>query len=226
MPALDFLAMAALAFGAYIGARKGFWKLAAACSAVGLGSLAGWATCDVLAAALRDWGVGSPGDMIVGFFLPFALTSVYARFIIGLWLARRLEGRPRHNHVLGAAAGLVWMVFLAGSIARISGLADDATAPARDAYGPNYEPETDTCAGAAGPFTKWLARWPGSVGARMYLSALERGHDRALASTLKETLDPFRARARAAGADADAITSMREAGFVRLGIDPASGTAR
>jgi len=219
MHALDLLAIVALGFGAYIGARKGFWKLAAACSAVGLGSVAGWATCDVLAAALRDWGVGSPGDRIVGFFLPFALTSVYARFIIGLWLARRLEGRPTHNHLLGAAAGIVWMVFVAGSAARISGVADDAPAPARDAYGSNYESNIDASAGAAGPFTKWLARWPGSVGARMYLSAVERGHDEALASTIKETLDPFRARDRAAGADADAINSMREAGFVRLGLD-------
>ena len=226
MHALDFLAMAALALGAYIGARKGFWKLAAACSAVALGSLAGWATCDVLAAALRDWGVGRPGDTIIGFFLPFALTSVYARFVIGLWLARRLDGKPRHNHLLGAAAGLVWMVFLAGSVARISGLTGDAPSPAHGACGAASESDAAACTGAAGPFTKWLARWPGSVGARMYLGAIERGRDEALASALKETLDPYRARARAAGADADAITSMREAGFVRLGIDPVADDDR
>ena len=220
MHALDILAMIVLAFGAYLGARKGFWKLAAGCSAVGLGTVAGWATCDVLSAALRDWGVGSPGDAIVGFFLPFALTSVYARFIIGLWLARKLEARPAHNRLLGAAAGIVWMVFVAGSVARISGV--DARDPARGAAARTAYPRSG---GAVGPLTRWLARWPGSVGGQMYLSALKRGHDEALASTLKETLDPLRACERAADADAEAIISMREAGFVRLGIDPLSDDA-
>jgi hypothetical protein len=216
MHALDILAMIALAFGAYLGARKGFWKLAAGCSAVGLGSLAGWATCDVLAAALRDWGVSSPGDTIVGFFLPFALTSVYARFIIGLWLARKLEAKPVHNRFFGALAGIVWMVFVAGSVARVSGI--DTSTPARTA---SFRPDS-----AVGPFTTWLARWPGAVGGEMYLSSLKRGHNEALASTLKETLDPLRARSRAAGADAEAITSMRAAGFVRLRIDPLADDAR
>ncbi len=217
MYALDIIAMIALASGAFLGARKGFWKLAAGCSAVSLGAAAGWATSDVLAAALRDWGVGAPGDAIVGFFLPFALTSVYVRFIIGLWLSRRLEKRPGQNRLLGAAAGLVWMFFFAGLVARAAGLDGRAPSPGTVAQAAAREAGAPTV--SAGPFTKWLARWPGELGAQMYLSALVGERREEIAGTLKTVLDAGRARGRAADADAEAITSMREAGFVRLGID-------
>jgi uncharacterized membrane protein required for colicin V production len=212
MHALDMLAVAALAVGAYLGARKGLWRLAAGCSAVGLGALAGWAVCDALAAALRDWAVGSPGDRIVGFFLPFALTSVYARFIIGLWLSRRLEDRPAHNRAFGAAAGLVWMVFFSGLVARVAGLDKSESTPDPVASAATYEDE-------GAPLTKWLARWPGAVGARVYLEAIERGRELEIAGTLQEAMDAGRARRRAGGGDAEAITAMREAGYVRLGMD-------
>ncbi|MHC5058120.1 MAG: CvpA family protein [Planctomycetota bacterium] len=221
MYALDVLAIMALVVGAYLGAKKGLWRLAAGCSAVALGAAAGWATSDVLAAALRDWGVGSPGDAIVGFFLPFALTSVYARFIIGLWLSRKLKEKPGHDRLLGAAAGLVWMVFLAGSVARAAGLDQDAAATAAATRAAYHELGAPGPGDSAGPFTQWLARWPGAVGARMYLSSLERGHDEEFAGTVRRTLDADRARRRAGDADAEAITSMREAGFVRLGLHPA-----
>jgi hypothetical protein len=203
----DILAVIAIVFGAYLGARKGLWRLAAGGGAVGLGAAAGWATCDVLAAALGDWGVGAPGNAILGFFLPFALTSVYARFVIGLWLSRKLDGRPAHNRLLGAAAGVVWMVFLSGLLARAAGLGGRAEGAA--AYG--AEP--------GGPVTSWLARWPGELGARTYLSALTTAREAEITSALREALDTDRARRRAGGADADAITSVREAGFVRLRVD-------
>lgn len=219
MYAFDILAVVALAFGAFLGARKGLWKLAAGCSAVGLGAAAGWATSDVLAAALRDWGVGSPGDVIVGFFLPFALTSVYVRFIIGLWLSRRFEKRPAHNRLLGAAAGVVWMVFVVGLAARVAGLDGRASEPKAVAGPASFEAAESSPEGIAGPLTNWLARWPGAVGARMYLSALEGAREEKIAGTLRRAMDAGRARRRAGDADADAITSMREAGFVRLGID-------
>ncbi|MHC4251196.1 MAG: CvpA family protein [Planctomycetota bacterium] len=226
MYALDILAIMALVVGAYLGAKKGLWKLAAGCSAVGLGAAAGWATSDVLTAALRDWGVGSPGDAIVGFFLPFALTSVYARFIIGLWLSRKLKEKPGHDRLLGAAAGIVWMVFLAGSVARAAGLDGGAAVHASAARAGHHEDYASVSEDTAGPLTQWLARWPGAVGARMYLSSLESGCDEEFAEAMERTLDAGRARRRAGDADAEAITSMREAGFVRLGLDPVHDDSR
>ena len=221
MHALDMLAVAALAVGAYLGARKGIWRLAAGCSAVGLGALAGWAVSDVLSAALRDWGVGSPGDRIVGFFLPFALTSVYARFIISLWLSRKLEDRPAHNRALGAVAGLVWMVFFSGLVARAVGLDKNASTPDAVANAATFEGR-NASADEGAPLTKWLARWPGAVGARVYLEALERGRELEIAGTLQQAVDAGRARRRAGGGDAEAIMAMREAGYVRLRMDARS----
>lgn len=235
MYALDTLAALALAFGAILGAKKGLWRLAAGGTAVGLGAAAGWATSDVLAAALRDWGVGAPGNAILGFLLPFAVTSVYVRFIIGLWLSRKLEEKPAHNRALGAAAGVVWMAFLAGFVARAAGLDALATGPlASDSAGVrlNAGPREVVCAtsidggmtgstGVSGPLTRWLARWPGELGARMYLSALAGERKGRIADAFRQALDTDHARRRASDADAEAITSVREAGFVRLGIDPA-----
>jgi hypothetical protein len=213
MQVLDFLVAMALAGGGLLGARRGLWSMAAGGTAVALGAAAGWASSDVLAAALRDWGVGPPGDALLGFLLPFALTSVYARFIIGLWLARKLEGRAQENRMLGAAAGVVWMLFVAGFACRAMGVS-----PREDGERPFG------LAREAGPLSKWLARYPGELGARIYLAGLERpARGKKLAGVVKDALDCGRARERAARADRDARASFRKGGFVRLRIDAHAG---
>ncbi len=219
MYAFDLLAAVALAGGALLGARRGFWKMLAGGTAVTLGAGTAWATWDVLAAALRDWGVGTPGDVVLGIFIPFALVSVYARFIIGLWLSKRLERRPRGNCVLGSAAGVVWVVLAAGFAARAAGLDPAPPAAARHAvYGvgqaplggasPQAGPWEDA---ASGPFTRWLARYPGELGAWMYLRGVRRGEGEKgrLTGTLKACLDAERAQRRASRADDEAFESLR-----------------
>jgi hypothetical protein len=153
--------------------------MVAGAGAVSMGAAAAWAFSDVLAAALCDWGVGAPGDAILGFFLPFALVSVYARFILGLYLAKRLGGRPERNRLLGAAAGVVWMMLAAGLVARLSGIPDargfnmDAQ-DSQDSFGRSHpvhpvHPCQVPFAGA--PFTSWLARYPGRIGGWVYSCA-------------------------------------------------------
>lgn len=236
MYAFDVLAALALAGGALVGAKRGLWKMTAGGTAVVLGAASAWATSDVLAAALRDWGVGPPGDAILGFFLPFALVSVYARFIIGLWLSKRLEKAPERNRFLGAAAGVACVVFAAGLAARAAGVGPQAVCARGDVDRPP-EAAAPACradgsadgslAGtrlsvdaASGPFTRWLARYPGGVGAWAYALA-GRGEDdrRRLTGTLKGALDNTHAQKRASRADEEAFGSPRDEHSVPLRVE-------
>jgi len=143
MLVLDLLAAATIALGAFLGARRGLWRMLAAGVSVALGTAAGLAVSDTLAAALRDLGVARPGDAVLGFFLPFALTSVYARFVTGLWLSRRLERRHEENRILGAACGVALAIVAVGLAGNLAGL------------------HRDDRRGA--PFVSWLASGPGEA---------------------------------------------------------------
>ncbi len=205
MYALDIIAAFALAAGAFLGARKGLWQILAGGLAVTLGVLAATAASGVLAAALNDLGVAYPGDMALGFFLPFALVSVYARYIAGLWLSKRLARAPGRNQWLGAVAGAVWMAFALGFLVRVAG------------FGPveaGREPGTEIATPSRRrppPFCSWLARYPGRVASRLQPEGLvgpER--KRTWEKALKAALDAERLQARSAEADREAISSMRE----------------
>ncbi len=233
MHIFDLVAVVSMAAGGWLGARRGFWKIAAGGVAVSLGLAAAWGISDVLAVALREWGVGSPGDAILGAFLPFALVSVYTRYVIGLWLARRLKGRPERNRLMGAAAGVAWVAFVAGMVARAA-LPTGSAAPTRIAS-----------TGAIPPVTAWLARYPGRMGAyvlggsggrdaqapehhardiahaakcstdavatdlEIAADANAAGITERLAGTLKECLDGSRAGRRATLADDEAFSTIR-----------------
>ena len=205
MYALDIIAALALAAGAFLGAGRGLWRILAGGLAVTLGALAATAASGVLAAALNDLGVAYPGDVALGFFLPFALVSVYARYIAGLWLSKRLLRAPGRNQWLGAAAGVVWTVFALGFLVRVAGFG-----PAEAGHEPGAETATRPRRRPP-PFCSWLARYPGRVASRLRPEGLvSRERKRTWQQALKAALDAERVQARAAEADREAISSMRE----------------
>jgi uncharacterized membrane protein required for colicin V production len=204
MIVLDVLAAFAIAFGGFIGARRGFWRMATGSGAVALGAAAGWSLVDVLADALGDFGVGYPGDRLLGFFLPFAVVSVYARFLAGLWLSKLLEDQPDRNRTFGALAGAVWMMFVAGFVGRIAGLAPESTIA-------DESPGHKTSA----PFASWLAEYPGGLSG-FALAAERASADDAEGASWSEAvetaLDSNRVHTRSVEADREASA--------RLGASP------
>lgn len=185
---LDVFAAFGVAFGAFLGARRGFWRVLANASSVLLGVFAGWGVRDVLAAALKDWGVAPPGDAVLGFFIPFALTSVYTRLVIGLWLLKVLGRRPEGNRLLGAVAGAVCALLLAGVVGNIAGIHRDAPERA--------------------PFAVWLASWPGELAGQFLTAGPLSGCGlKELGETAVRALDIDRAHLRSREADAEAFAS-------------------
>jgi hypothetical protein len=205
MYALDVIAAFALASGAFLGAGRGLWRILAGGFAVTLGALAATAASGVLAAALNDLGVAYPGDIALGFFLPFALVSVYARYIAGLWLSKRLLRAPGRDRWLGAAAGAVWTVFALSLLVNVvwpgQAEADQKSAPEIAAPSRRRPP----------PFCSWLARYPGRVASRLRPEGLvSRERKRTWEKALKTALDAERVQARSAAADREAASLMRE----------------
>jgi hypothetical protein len=197
----DVVAALAISLGGFLGARKGLWRMATGAGAVALGLLVGAALCDALADALRAIGVGHTGSIVLGFFLPFALVSVYARYLAGLWLSRAFDRMPDRNRILGAVAGVVWMALAVGLVARVA-WCRDATVPAAD----------DLPRGA--PFVSWLARYPGALGASAYLGEPDDAteQDRAWSQALEQAFDSNRLHTRTREADLEAAESLHRHG--------------
>lgn len=205
MHALDLVAAAALAAAALLGARKGLWRMLAGGVALALGAFAGMAASGPISAALGDFGVAYPGDVLLGFFLPFALVSVYTRYIAGLWLSRRLNSAPARNRWLGAAAGAVWVVFALGFLTRVAGFGPQDTVHETGA-----ELATET-GRVKPPFCEWLACYPGEVASRLQPEKLVgREGGRTWEEALKAAFDGERVQARAAEADREAASSIRD----------------
>lgn len=213
MHALDLVAAVALAAAALLGARKGLWRMLAGGVALALGAFAGMAASGPISAALGDFGVAYPGDVLLGFFLPFALVSVYTRYIAGLWLSRRLQRRPARNRWLGAAAGAVWVVFALGFLTRVAGFGSSLDPETLDGQIPNQETGAELAAETGRvkpPFCEWLACYPGEVASRLQPEKLvvrERG--RTWEEALRAAFDAERVQARAAEADREAASSIR-----------------
>ena len=188
----DLLAALVIAFGAFYGARKGFWKIATGAGAVGLGAIAAWTVSGVLADALGDLGVGYPGDAVLGFFLPFALVSVYARYLAGLWLTKWVENSPERNRTLGAVVGAVWMLFAIGFVGRLAGV--------------NERPAHARPQASYPPLVCWLTDYPGAVGAHIYLSreTKQDEEDRIWSDALECALDSGRVHSRTLEGDVEA----------------------
>jgi hypothetical protein len=225
MRALDLAAALALAVAAFLGARKGLWRMLAGGVALALGAFAAMAVSGVLAGALDDLGVAYPGDLGLGFFLPFALVSVYARYIAGLWLSKRLARRPERNRALGAAAGALWMLFTLGFLARTAGFGPagrhqqtsrtcrpHVTEPASE-IGLTREAARATEPILSGaPFCAWLARYPGATASRLQpYRLIGRGGPATWEAALRAALDGGRIQARTAEADREASSSLRAA---------------
>ena len=183
MLALDVLAAAALGAGAFLGARRGLWRMVAGGAAVTLGLAAGALACGPLAAASARLGVRYPGDAILGFLVPFGTASVGARYAAGLWLSKRLERTPERNRLMGAAAGVFWILFAAAFLARLGGL--DGDRGRREA-----------------PFCSWLARYPGALSAATYVR--ESPTRARWARAVREALDGEAVQSRAARGDHEA----------------------
>ena len=204
MHALDLVAAAALAAAALLGARKGLWRMLAGGVALALGAFGGMAASGPISTALGDIGFAYPGDVLLGFFLPIALVSVYTRYIAGLWLSRRLRRRPARNRWLGAAAGAVWVVFALGFLTRVAGFGRREADPANDA---EIAAEIRQC---DPPFCEWLARYPGAVASRLQPEKLVRREGgRTWEEALRAAFDGERVQARAAEADREAASSIR-----------------
>ena len=212
---LDILAAVAIAFGAFVGTRQGMRRMIAGGGAVALGTIAGGALCEPLGQTLSGLGVGYPGDVALAFFLPFALVSVYVRYLIGLWLSYELNQSPERNRAWGAVVGAVWMVFAAGSAGRLAGLAEPPPAD-----------ERPTSAAGAAPFARWLAKYPGAVGS--FVCTRGQGAPTAAdaarwSRAVERALDSGRVQARARQADREASAHLRgsaEGGLV-AGTAPA-----
>ena len=96
-----------------------------------------------------------------------------------------------------------------GPACRADGSADGAAAGARLSVD-----------AASGPFTRWLARYPGGIGAWAYGLAVRGSEDdgRRLTGTLKGALDNTHAQERASRADEEAFGSLRDEHTVPLRV--------
>lgn len=192
---MDFISIGLIFAGGVIGAKRGFLKLFSTSVALGLGALAARLACGPLSAALAGLGLRPPGHVIIGAFLPFSVVSVYAKFLTGLWLKKRLRrcsSRASRGLIgqssLGAAFGAASAVFLTGGALRLLCGAETPD----------------------GMVASWMHRHPGRVASELYGIAShrealdaegERWAPRALA---KLTNDGKLVRERALRADEEA----------------------
>lgn len=203
---LDIIAAFALTIGAVVGARKGMWRLFAGNGALSLALLAGGIFSSPLATFFREIGVAAPGDKILGFFLPFAVVSVYGRYMLGLWLSKKFGSKFEVNRTWGAFAGIIWMVFCFGFVMRAVGVENKHTRA------------NPVIADAAGPFSRWLSNYGGEIGARIYLNSPEATEKEK--EQLQKALDISRPHAIASTIDNQTRDVLKTNRAIPLRLDP------